>query len=160
MRTSTVTVMIFFIHCLISCAISSPVFAVDKEQGNTPLTEVKQEIRQSFKSIENYSAAQKDEAINKTKAVLADLDTRIDNMENRSAAKWRSISEATRKKEQAVLRELKRERIKVAEWYGSMKNSSAETWEDTKKAFLKSTDALSDAFNKAEQQLLPKQKSK
>jgi hypothetical protein len=160
MKTSTGTAILFFIHCLIFCASAPPVFAVDKDHGDTTLTEVKQEIRQSFKAIENYSAAQKDEAIKKTKAVLADLDTRIDDMENRSAAKWRSISDATRKKEQAALRELKRERIKVAEWYGSMKNSSAETWEDTKKAFLKSTDALSDAFNKAERQLQTKQKSK
>ena len=160
MKIPTVTAVFLLMQCLLFSAMAFSVAAADAEQGGATFMKAKQEVWQDFKAIENYSAAQKDEAINKTKAVLADLDTRIDNMENRSAAKWRSISEATRKKEQAALRELKRERIKVAEWYGSMKNSTAETWEDTKKAFLKSTDALSDAFNKAEQQLQPKQKSK
>jgi hypothetical protein len=159
-KTSTATALFLLIHCLIFCAIAPPVIAADKEQVGATLSEVKQEVGEAFKSIENYSSAQKDEAIKKTQAALADLDARIDHMENRSATKWRSMSEAARKKEQAALRELKRERINVAEWYGSMKNSTEETWEDTKKAFLKSTDALSDVFNKAEQQVQPKKKSK
>jgi hypothetical protein len=158
MKTLTATAMFLLMQCLIFCAMAWPLFAADKEQGGTTVTEVKQEVWQAFKAIENYSAVQKEEAIKKTRTALDDLDAQIDKMENRSAAKWRSMSEATRKKEQAALRELKRERIKVAEWYGSMKNSSAEAWEDSKKAFLKSTDALSDAFKKAEQQLQPRHK--
>ena len=156
MKTPTGTAMLLLMQLLIFSAMAPPVFAADTEQGGATLTKAKQEAGQAFKAIENYSAAQKDEAIKKMQVALADLDDRIDHMENRSAEKWRSMSEATRKKEQAALRELKRERIKVAEWYGSMKNSSAEAWEDTKKGFLKSTDALSDAFNKAEKQLQPK----
>ena len=160
MKTLKGTTAVLFISCCVVCARAPQVFAADKAQGDTTLTEVKQETAQAFKAIENYSAAQKDEAVKKSQAALADIDDRIDKMENSFAAHWRSMSDASRKKEQEVLRELKRERIKVAEWYGGMKNSSAETWEDTKKAFLKSTDALSEAFNKAEKQLTPKQKSK
>jgi hypothetical protein len=160
MKIFKCTTAVMLMSCLVVCAPAPQVFAADKAQGDSTLTEVKQETAQAFKAIENYSAAQKDEAVKKTKAALDDIDTRIDAMENSFAAHWRSMSEASRKKEQAALRELKRERIKVAEWYGSMKNSSAETWEETKKAFLKSTDALSEAFNKAEKHLLSKQKSK
>ena len=160
MRTRIVTAMYFLMQCLLFSAMALQGFAADTEQGSITLKEMKQEVGQAFKSIENYSAAEKDKALDKTRGALADVDARIDDMENRSAAKWHSMSETARKKEQAALRELKRERIKVAEWYGSMKNSSAETWEDTKKAFLKSTDALSDAFNKTEQQLQPKKKLK
>ena len=160
MKTATITAAAMFMSCFVFCAVAPQIFAADKAQEDTTLTEVKQEVAQAFKAIENYSAAQKDEAVKKTQAALAGIDDRIDKMENRFAANWRSMSQASRKKEQAALRELKRERIKVAEWYGGMKNSSAETWEDTKKAFLKSTDALSNAFNKAEKLLLPKQKSK
>jgi hypothetical protein len=159
MKTPTATAVFFLMHCLICCAVTSQALAADKQQSPGTLATMKQEAGQDFKAIENYSAARKDEAINKTQAALADLDARIEGMENRSAAKWHSMGETARKKQQAALRELKRERIKVAEWYGSMKNSSAEAWEDTKKAFLKSTEALSDAFNKAEQQMKPKKNS-
>jgi hypothetical protein len=160
MKTDAITTAVVLMCCLVVCALEPQACAADKAQGAATLTEVKQETAQAFKAIEQYSAAQKDEAVKKMQAALADIDARIDHMENRCAANWRSMNEVTRKKEQAALRELKRERIKVAEWYGSMKSSSAETWEDTKKAFLKSTDSLSDAFNKAEKQLLPKQKTK
>ncbi len=158
MKNYTVQTTVLLMSFLVFCATSPLVYAADEAKGEISLREVKQETAEAFKSIENYSAAQKDEAVKKTQAALADIDDRIDKMENSFAAHWRSMSDASRKKEQAVLRELKRERIKVAEWYGSMKNSSAETWEDTKKAFLKSTDDLSEAFNKAEKQLTPKHK--
>ena len=160
MKTYTLKTAVLLMSFLFFRATTPLVFAAGEGQGEITLKEVKQETSQTCKSIENYTADQKDEAVKITQTALADIDSRIDKLENSFAAHWRSMSDASRKKEQEVLRELKRERIKVAEWYGGMKNSSAETWEDTKKAFLKSTDALSEAFNKAEKQLTPKQKSK
>jgi hypothetical protein len=44
---------------------------------------------------------------------------------------------------------LRKQRNEVAEWYGGLKHSASNAWEDVKKGFLKSYQALRDTFDKA-----------
>ena len=54
-----------------------------------------------------------------------------------------------REKKREALRALRHERQEVSEWYGGMRHSSAEAWEDVKKGFAQSYDRMEDAFKDA-----------
>ena len=59
------------------------------------------------------------------------------------------MSKASREKSQQTLQELRKKRNDLAEWYGGMKQSSAEAWGEVKQGFIKSYHTLSEAFDKA-----------
>lgn len=74
----------------------------------------------------------------KAKAGLADLGTRIDRMESPLNREWDRMDQSAREATIATLTALRKHRNEVAEWYGGLKHSSRNTWEDVKKGFLKS----------------------
>jgi hypothetical protein len=50
------------------------------------------------------------------------------------------------------VKSLGQKRNKLAEWYGGMKHSSAGAWKHVKKGFLKSWEALLDAYEQAKKE--------
>ena len=67
------------------------------------------------------------------------------------------MNEATRKEACENLRALRKQRNQVAEWYGSMKTSSADAWDHMKKGFSDAYKALEDAWEKSEKEFSPKE---
>jgi hypothetical protein len=88
----------------------------------------------------------------KVKSALDDMDARIDWLETRADENWHRMDQAARQKERESLKELRRLRNQVAEWYGGMKYSSSKTWDHTKKGFSDSYDTLRAAWDKAEKE--------
>jgi hypothetical protein len=80
---------------------------------------------------------------------MKDLDARIQGMEDRLEKKWGQMDQAAREKARSAMQSLRKKRNELAEWYGGMKHSSANAWEQAKKGFLDSYDSLSKAFDKA-----------
>lgn len=78
-------------------------------------------------------------------------DKRIDSLEARIDNNWDNMNKAAREKAHANLKALRKQRIKVAEWYGSLKSGSADVWEHMKKGFSDAYQALYDAWEKSEQ---------
>jgi hypothetical protein len=70
-------------------------------------------------------------------------------MERKLDNEWDKMDQAARKKARATLAALRRERNEVAEWYGGLKHSSAESWEQVKTGFVKSYEVLRDSFARA-----------
>jgi Skp family chaperone for outer membrane proteins len=101
------------------------------------------------RTIKDYTVAQRDEAIKNAKAALDDVDARIRGMERKLDNEWDKMDQAARKKARATLAALRRERNEVAEWYGGLKHSSAESWEQVKTGFVKSYEVLRDSFARA-----------
>src|SRR5882724_9966784 len=89
------------------------------------------------------------QAIKNAKAALDDADRRIDRMERKLDSEWERMDLATRKRARATLDALRRERNEAAEWYGGLKHSSAESWEQVKTGFVKSYEVLKESFAKA-----------
>ncbi len=129
-------------------------------EEKTTMGEVKQEIKEAFESMENYTADQRDEAVNKIKVALGSIDSQIEGMENRIGKKWDQMDQAARRKAESTLASLRKQRNELAEWYGGLKYSSAEAWGHVKNGFLKSYQALSTAFSKAESEFNPKGSAK
>ena len=113
----------------------TPLCYAETASGNTSTEEVKQEAQDLIQAVKGYTADQRDEAIRKTKAALASLDKRIDNLETRIDNNWNEMDKAAREKARASLRALRKQRTQAAEWYGSLKSSSADAWGHMKKGF-------------------------
>lgn len=118
----------------------------------TSMEEVKQETQDLIQALKNYTADQRDEAVQKTKSALQTLDKRIDALETRIDNNWDNMNKAAREKARANLKALHKQRAKVAEWYGSMKSSTVNAWEHMKKGFSDAYSALYDAWEKSEKE--------
>lgn len=126
-----------------------PAFSADRPSGErVSKKEVGQEVKEAVEAIKAYSADQKDEAVKKGKAVLDNLDVRIEQMESKIKKEWDQMGDSARNTAKTSLEGIKRQREKVAEWYGSLKQSSAGAWENTKKGFLESYQAVHESFDK------------
>ncbi|MCZ6667654.1 MAG: hypothetical protein O6932_03195 [Gammaproteobacteria bacterium] len=65
---------------------------------------------------------------------------------------WEEMDQATRNKIQKSLQALRQQRTRVAEWYGSMKSSSASAWEHMKQGFSSAYTALHEAWEESEKE--------
>ena len=119
----------------------------------TSLEDVKKESKDLIQTLKGYSAAQRDEAIARIKVTLDDLDQRITALEATIDANWEKMDKTARENARLRLQELHKERTEVAEWYGSLKSSSAEAWEQTKKVFSEAYKDLNEAWEKSESEL-------
>jgi uncharacterized protein (DUF3084 family) len=115
----------------------------------TTAQEAKEKTMQALEAIGNYTAEQRDEAIQKAKETLADMDTRIERLETQYSQKWDHMDQAARRSAQQTLTTLRKQRTEAAEWYGGLKHSSRKAWEDVKSGFLESYHQLQGAFDKA-----------
>jgi hypothetical protein len=127
-----------------------PLCAAAPASDKTSLEDVKKESKDLLQTLKNYSAAQRDEAIVRIKVTLDDLDQRITVLEATIDANWEKMDKTARENARIRLQELHRERTEVAEWYGSLKSSSAEAWEQTKKVFSEAYKNLNEAWEKSE----------
>jgi len=62
------------------------------------------------------------------------------------------MNKAAREKARDSLKALHKQRTKVAEWYGSMKSSSADAWKHMKQGFSDAFKALYNAWEKSEKE--------
>jgi phage-related minor tail protein len=115
--------------------------------------DVKQETLEAIEAIKKYSIEKKDKAVREVKVVLEDLDARIDRMQIRLEKKWDEMDQASREKAANTIQALRKKRNEPSEWYGGLKHSSADAWEEVKNGFVKGYEALANAFDKAENEL-------
>jgi paraquat-inducible protein B len=124
-------------------------FAAETSGNKTTAKDASRKVDETGQAIKNYTVAQRDEAIKKAKAALDDLDVRIGRMERKLDNEWDRMDQAAHRKARATLNALRRQRNEAAEWYGGLKHSSAESWEQVKAGFVKSYEALKESFTKA-----------
>lgn len=135
----------------------TPLCYAQTENANTSIEEVKKETQDLLQTIGLYTADKRDEAVQKAKEGLNKQDKRIDALEARIDTNWDKMNEAARKEARENLRALRKQRNQVAEWYGSMKNNSADAWDHMKKGFSDAYKALDDAWEKSEREFSPKE---
>lgn len=143
------TVLLTFIGML---AIA-PLCYAETSSGKTSMEEVKQKTQELLETLKNYTAEQRDEAMRKTKGALDNMDKRIATLEKQVYANWDKMDKAAREKSRDSLAALRKQRTEVAEWYGSLKNSSVDAWGRMKKGFSDAYLALHDAWEKSEEEI-------
>lgn len=127
----------------------TPICYAGTSTDKTSIEEVKQETQELLQTLEAYTADQKDEAINTVKASLDKLDKRIDTLEARVDESWDKMDKNARQKVRDNLKALRKQRNQVAEWYGSLKTSTASAWMHMKKGFSDAYKALGDSWEKS-----------
>jgi hypothetical protein len=130
-------------------AASALCVAAEAPAGKTTVKEVTKKAGETGRALKDYTVAQRDEALKQAKAALDDADARIRRMERKLDNEWDKMDQTARKKSRAALNALRRERGELAEWYGGLKHSSAESWEQVKAGFVKSYDVLRESFARA-----------
>lgn len=121
---------------------------------------VRQKLNEAAEAIKNYSADKKDEAAIKAKAALDELDQRINILEKQIDRDWDKMDKAARVQARNNLKTLREKRLQAAEWYGALKNSSAEAWEQMKQGFLNAYKSLRSDWEKFEKEQGKNGKSK
>lgn len=127
-----------------------PACYADATNKDVSAKEVKKEMQDFLETLKSYTAEQRDEAVEKTKKALNNLDKRIDALEARIDKNWNSMTKTAREQARANLKALRKQRTELAEWYGSMKSSSASAWEHIKKGFSDAYKRLEKAWEKSE----------
>jgi hypothetical protein len=130
--------------------ITAVAFTVQSASDKTTEKDLKGKTTETLQTLKNYSSEQREEAIKKAKQILEDLDAQIDRLEFDFAKKWDQMDQAARKKSTEILKNLRKQRNALAEWYGGLKHSSGKAWEKVKQGFIKSYQDLRDAFKRAE----------
>jgi hypothetical protein len=118
----------------------------------TSTQDVQQEAQDFLQTLGTYTANQRDEAIRETKAALDNLDQQIDLLEMRIDNNWEQMNKAAREQARSSLKSLREQRIQVAEWYGSLKSSSADAWEHTKQGFSEAYNSLYESWKKSQKE--------
>jgi hypothetical protein len=119
------------------------------ETSGATAKDVSGKAGEAGRALKDYTVAQRDEALKQAKAALDGADARIRRMERKLDNEWGNMDQAARRKSRAALNALRRERGELAEWYGGLKHSSAESWEQVKAGFVKSYEVLRKSFAKA-----------
>ena len=149
MKTRTIAFSVRTLALGALLAASPLSLAAEPSGSKSTAKDIAKKADETGQAIKNYTVAQRDEAIKKAKAALDDLDVRIGRMERKLDNEWDRMDQAARKKARAALNALRRERNETGEWYGGLKHSSAEAWEQVKAGFVKSYEALKESFAKA-----------
>ena len=149
MKTRSINNIVKVIIALTGLTMASTAIAAQATPPKTTPQVIEKKVTDAIAAIKTYAIDQRDEALQKAKIVLDDIDSRINDLESRLSQKWDQMDQAARQKAASDLAALRRERNKVAEWYGGLKHGSSQAWEDVKTGFSKSSQDLQDAFKKA-----------
>lgn len=119
------------------------------DDDETTIQDVNQQTEELLTALKQYGSDKREEAIKKTTEALIRLDQRLDRLETRIDDKWDEMDKTARKKARSTLRALRKQRIELAESFGSWKNSSASAWDHMKEGFAKAYQKLDDAWSRA-----------
>ena len=99
--------------------------------------------------VANFTAERKAEAAAAMKESLDAVDRNIDKMEEWTLRQWGELSESARAARSKSMRELRSARNEMAEWMGSVRYGSADTWEEIKDGIGAANQRLKDAYDDA-----------
>jgi hypothetical protein len=149
MNTRSINNIVKVIIALTGLTMASTAIAAQATPPKTTPQVIEKKVTDAIAAIKSYAIDQRDEALQKAKIVLDDIDARINDLESRLNQKWDQMDQAARQKAASRLAALRKDRNDVAEWYGGLKHGSSQAWEDVKTGFSKSSQDLQDAFKKA-----------
>lgn len=146
MRKNT---LIFNVMAVMTFCFFIPI--AQARSGNDTVTsqDVKKETKELINTLQQYTAEQREQAVEETEKALKKLDVRIDELETRVDNNWDKMTQAARQKARDNLKALRQQRNELAEWYGSLKISSVDAWEQMKKGFTDAYQSMSDSWEKA-----------
>ncbi len=121
--------------------------------AGSDMKDVKEELSEAATAIKEYSVDQKDDAVDEIEDAMDAVDKKIEELEDKADEKWEKMSEQSRKNWKKTRKKLEQQRQKLSEWYGGVKYSTSESWEEVKGGFIKGYESLSDELADAYEDL-------
>jgi predicted RNase H-like nuclease (RuvC/YqgF family) len=143
----TVSVIIISSFFLVISCYAQP------DNSQSSIQEVKKETKELIKALKNYSSKQRKEALKKAETGMEKIDRRIDKLENQLDEKWNNMDKNARKKARLAMKNLRKQRNELSQWYGSFKTSSETAWEQMKKGFTDAYETMSRTWEKTADKL-------
>ena len=137
---------------IVLLSVIPQIHADTHSDDKTTVEKIKQETTETTDAIKNYTVEKRDEAAKKVEVRLNSLDIRIKALEARIDRNWEKMDNAARERARNTLTVLHKKRIRAAEWYGSLKNSSTEAWGHVKNGFSDAYNSLRSSWEKAEKE--------
>ena len=128
---------------------ASPLAHENRSDRAPDLQQVQRDWSKASRTLMHYGVAPRDEALARGKKLLDKMDRRLDALEAQTQRNWSKLSRAARDQRREALRELRRQRNRVAEWYGGMEHGSTGAWDQVKRGFVTAYGALDSAFVRA-----------
>lgn len=125
-------------------AINAYATTYNKDSTNTTIERTKA----SIEDFKNYTIDKKDQAVEKAKDLMVDLDKKIKNLDDSISDKKNDMSDAIRESKRKTLVTLRKQRQDVQNWYDKFKDSTKDAWEEVKNGFVKAYDAFQDTYSK------------
>lgn len=127
---------------------------VNAQSGNSIVTarDVKNETKELINSLQQYTFNQRKKALKEVDQALKKLDERIDELQSSIDNNWDNMTQAARQKAKTNLKALRQQRNELAKWYGNLKNSSANAWDQMKKGFSEAYRDISNAWERAKRE--------
>jgi len=122
------------------------------ENGNDhapDLHQVQREWSKASRTLMRYGVAQRHEALARGRKLLDGMDRQLDALEAQTQRNWSELGRAAREQRREALLQLRRQRNRVAEWYGGMEHGSAGAWDQVRHGFVTAYGALDRSFVKA-----------
>lgn len=111
--------------------------------------EVQEDISDTMESISRYSAKQREEATAVAREELAEMGRKIDSLQEKISGQWDQFSDAARDQWRDTLAALQEKRVASAEWYGRVRHSSEDAWDEIKEGYVEAITELEQAWEKA-----------
>jgi TolA-binding protein len=138
-----------FTCLLFLCLAPTSAIAASTDSDQTSAADIQREMKETLQTIASYSAEQRDAAVAKAKEALAKTDARIEQLQQQIDQNLQPMSKEARIQAQEALKTLRKQRTEIAEWYGGLKHSSVNAWDEIKKGFAKSYTELEKSLEKA-----------
>lgn len=136
-------------HYLLAAILAGSMTAPVLGEDGPPRADLGKETREFIGALQTYTAEQRDRALEKSRAALERLDARLEELEADLASRWDRMDAAARAESRESLRNLRRQRIELAEWFGGLRSGSAKAWDDVKEGFADAYRSLQERLREA-----------
>jgi gas vesicle protein len=106
--------------------------------GPSTVKEMGRDMEAAAQAVKRSTIQERDKAMARGKETLDYLDAQLEEVQGRMDRNWDRMSAEARREARASLEALQRQRRQVSEWYGGLRHSSAEAWEEVKQGFMES----------------------
>ena len=143
MKTNTIAILL----CLgiLSSTTSMQAYATTNSDA-TVVEVLSDKTKTTIEKIKQYSVDQKEIAREKAKEIIADIDNRIQALEDSTADKTNNMTDTMRDAKIKTIVKLKEKRHNLEDWYERFHNSSKDAWDELKQGFIRSYDSFQHTY--------------
>jgi len=125
---------------------SAPLAAQTDDPAETTSQDVRTEISEAMDAIADYSAQERDEALNEAREAMERLDAEIEQRAQALRSSWNDMSESARESASEQLEALRTARNRLGERYGALEAGAADAWGELTAGFSRAWNDLSEAW--------------